>query len=312
MVTGQVPFENASPLDCWMKKINNEFAPPKELNVAISERVDWAIRRAMSAEPDRRPASCREFVEDLTGQSRSTPTRPGLGQSPTVAAVDIWYLVYKDENGTTHTSKGSTEGIRKALQDQLLGDTSSILISRTKTGQFSLVASVPEFRDLVLSPAPVPVHGVRSAEASGMLAKASGVVPRPGPASDRHRRQPAFGENEPNTPLPDGDGSSGSRAGRAGIPGPSRALPSTKQTPTSTSSGRRAVLPTPDPADSGADTSDHNPGAIPESQLTPARQAGLKSSRDLSGQKKQFDWTPILLIVVMLLSAVIGYLVLNR
>ncbi len=32
MVTGDVPFENASPLDCWMKKIRNEFPPPKELN----------------------------------------------------------------------------------------------------------------------------------------------------------------------------------------------------------------------------------------------------------------------------------------
>ena len=52
MVTGEVPFENASPLDCWMKKIRNEFPPPQELNPALSERVDWAIRRAMSADPD--------------------------------------------------------------------------------------------------------------------------------------------------------------------------------------------------------------------------------------------------------------------
>src|SRR5262249_60729966 len=70
MITGATPFTNASPLDCWMKKIRNEFPAPRELNRAVSERVDWAIRRAMSAEPSLRPATCREFVEDLTGQSR--------------------------------------------------------------------------------------------------------------------------------------------------------------------------------------------------------------------------------------------------
>src|SRR5437764_747534 len=59
MVTGIVPFDNASPLDCWMRKIRNEFPSPKELNPALSDRVDWAIRRAMSAEPGQRPSSCR-------------------------------------------------------------------------------------------------------------------------------------------------------------------------------------------------------------------------------------------------------------
>src|SRR5262249_42699956 len=89
MVVGVIPFENASPLDCWMKKIRNEFPAPKELRPALSERVDWAIRRAMSAEPDRRPASCREFVEDLTGQSRLTPgAAPPGGPTPD----DVWYL----------------------------------------------------------------------------------------------------------------------------------------------------------------------------------------------------------------------------
>ena len=41
-------------------------------NPALSDRVDWAIRRSMSADPDKRPASCREFLEDLTGQSRQS------------------------------------------------------------------------------------------------------------------------------------------------------------------------------------------------------------------------------------------------
>ena len=69
MVTGAMPFKACGPLDAWMKKIHNELAAPRKPRPDVSERVDWALRRAMSPDPDVRPASCREFIEDLTGQS---------------------------------------------------------------------------------------------------------------------------------------------------------------------------------------------------------------------------------------------------
>jgi serine/threonine protein kinase len=314
MVTGQVPFENASPLDCWMKKIHNEFAPPKDLNPVISERVDWAIRRAMSAEPDRRPSSCREFVEDLTGQSRTTPTRQGTIPAPDNAGADIWYLVYKDENGTAHTVKGSTEGIRKALQDQLLGDTATILVSRTKTGQFTLLMSVPEFRDLVVSPAPLPTPGgIRTSGAPGELAHASGVIPRTGPSSGRYRRQLGpSGIDDPNTPLPDSDGSAAGRPGRGPTPG--RAASATKQTPPSSATpGRRTIVPTTQKDDPRASTSDYNASQTPVTHPTPTNQPSSKRTKSSrSGKKKDFNWTPILMIVVMLLSSFVFYLILKR
>ena len=71
----------------------------------------------MSAEPERRPTSCREFLEDLTGQSRGTAPVAPLSTSP--PATDVWYLVYRDENNQPHTVKGSSEGIRKALRNEL-------------------------------------------------------------------------------------------------------------------------------------------------------------------------------------------------
>ncbi len=146
MVTGVVPFLNASPLDCWMKKIRNEFPSPKELNPSLSDRVDSAIRRAMSAEADQRPNSCREFYEELTRQTRGAQNPP-----PPPAPADVWYLVYRDENNAMKTVKGSTDGIRKALRDRLLGDPTGITVSRTKHGQFVSLANTPEFRDLVVA-----------------------------------------------------------------------------------------------------------------------------------------------------------------
>src|SRR5258707_127658 len=62
MVTGELPFRSNGPLDAWMKKIHNELTPPREVNSELGERIDWAIRRAMSADPDKRPHTCREVV----------------------------------------------------------------------------------------------------------------------------------------------------------------------------------------------------------------------------------------------------------
>lgn len=153
LVTGETPFGKVGPLDCWMRKIRNELPPPRELNPAISERVDWAIRRAMSGDPDKRPSSCKEFVEDLTGVS----IRPAAS-SKDGAPQDLWYLVYRDDEHEQHTVKGTTDGIRRALKEGLLGDASNVRASRSKTGQFQGLTAFPEFRDMVIEPAPMPAQ----------------------------------------------------------------------------------------------------------------------------------------------------------
>ncbi len=151
MLTGEVPFGKVGPLDCWMKKIRNDFIPPRDINPNISERIDWAIRRAMSGDPEKRPASCREFVEDLHGHSIRPPSQNEVHNNQ-----DLWYLVYKDELGESHTVKGSTEGIRKALREGLLGDASNMRACRSKQGPFTPLDNYPEFRDLIVTPAPLP------------------------------------------------------------------------------------------------------------------------------------------------------------
>lgn len=252
MVTGVTPFDNASPLDCWMRKIRNEFRTPKELNPTLSERVDWAIRRAMSAEPGQRPSSCREFLEDLTGQSRTAAQQPNASAQP---AVDVWYLVYRDETDKAHTVKGSTEGIRNALRDSLLGDPAGVLVSRTKHGQFAPLASIPEFRDLVVTPGPVAAPPART----------------PSPDETVEYR-------EPSAPGPSPSGNLGRR------PAP---RPLSAQKPTSSTYSYSGA--------SGATAAPR-----PRSEPQPRTESG------------NFNWTPILVVVVMILTSVIGYLVLTK
>jgi serine/threonine protein kinase len=169
MVTGELPFKSTGPLDAWMKKINNELVPPSKLVPTISERLDWALRRAMSVDKDQRPTSCREFVEDLTGQSTRKITP--LGDPGDVQ--DVWYLVYTDEEDVMRTVKGTLQGIRRSLKEGHLGDADNIRAARTKMGPFEPLRQHPEFRDLVvqlvvtppsqsLSKTTPPANGVRS------------------------------------------------------------------------------------------------------------------------------------------------------
>jgi serine/threonine protein kinase len=65
-VTGELPFESRSLAATLTKKINNEIQPPCEAVPSLSERVDWAIRRALQAKPEKRYASCQEFIQALT------------------------------------------------------------------------------------------------------------------------------------------------------------------------------------------------------------------------------------------------------
>lgn len=155
MVTGELPFKSSGPLDAWMKKIQNDLIPPRQLVPNLTERVSWAILRSMSADPEMRPRSCREFIEDLTGHS--TRRLPAVGSGP--ASLDLWYLVYKDEEGATHTVKGSTAAIRRSLKDGLLGDAENVRASRIKGGPFESLRDYPEFRDLLITAQPLSIPG---------------------------------------------------------------------------------------------------------------------------------------------------------
>jgi serine/threonine protein kinase len=173
MVTGQAPFKSNGPLDAWMKKINNEIDAPRNLAGELSERLDWAIRRAISADPIHRPESCREFIEDLTGQSTGqfSATSAGLTQQ-----ADYWYMVYTDEEGIAHTVKGTVKGIRRSLKEGLLGDAENVRIAHRKSGPFEAIRVFPEFRDLIVQPGKLTPKGAGS---DPKTSRPSGVTPTP-------------------------------------------------------------------------------------------------------------------------------------
>ncbi|MBL8795961.1 MAG: serine/threonine protein kinase [Planctomycetia bacterium] len=198
MVTGELPFGKTSgPLDAWMKKVHNDLANPRKLAPDLSERVDWAIRRAMAADPNLRPVSCREFIEDVTGHSTRKVATP-TDSSASVQTADLWYLVYKDDDGTMHTVKGSTDGIRRSLKERLLGDASNVRACRQKSGPFEPLKIYPEFRDLVMSltgaTTPTPAPNTPPSKAG---TQASTWAARPSPVANNRPATPNLTESKP-------------------------------------------------------------------------------------------------------------------
>jgi hypothetical protein len=109
--------------------------------------------------------------------------------------ADLWYLVYTDEFGTTHTVKGAMQSIRRCLKEGRLGDAGNIRISKQPGGPFESLRTHPEFRDLVIVPASVP-----------LLTPLSGTeVPRAdtnGPGSGGLGRPKTPQRPESNSPRP--------------------------------------------------------------------------------------------------------------
>jgi serine/threonine protein kinase len=187
MVTGEVPFRCNTPLDAWMKKIHDELIPPRQIVPSLSDRVDRAIRRAMLADAEKRPASCREFIEDLTG--RSTRPMPALASPP--PQQELWYLVYKDENGAPHTVKGSASAVRRSLKEGLLGDASNVRAARSKAGPFEPLRDHAEFRDLEVEAPPTPIAETVQVRKSSKQAATQPPVTKSAPGKRRPRIPPS-------------------------------------------------------------------------------------------------------------------------
>ena len=81
-VTGQLPFNAGTYITILKKKLTNEIAPPRQLVPTLSDRIDLGIRRSLRADPKQRFASCREFLQALTGTKLEEATASVLMSAP--------------------------------------------------------------------------------------------------------------------------------------------------------------------------------------------------------------------------------------
>jgi hypothetical protein len=65
LATGRVPFEAETPIAVMIKHINDSLPPPRTLNPALPEAVEWVIQKSLAKHPDERFATAAEMVQAL-------------------------------------------------------------------------------------------------------------------------------------------------------------------------------------------------------------------------------------------------------
>jgi serine/threonine protein kinase len=81
-LTGQLPFAGPNLTSIMTQKLANDLVSPRSLVPTLSEHVEWAVRRAIQADPRRRHASCPEFIAALTGDAYGTVGKHGFISRP--------------------------------------------------------------------------------------------------------------------------------------------------------------------------------------------------------------------------------------
>jgi serine/threonine protein kinase len=155
LVTGQLPFGQSSPLECWMKKVNNDLPKPRSLVPTLSGRTDRAIRLAMAPQPADRPPSMPAFAVELTGR-RLPPSEKGAPDP------ELLHLMYSDQEGQTYTLKLAVDKLRQLLASGSLANARDLRGSRDAGGPYRPLETFDEFRDLPIPGRPAPAEAASS------------------------------------------------------------------------------------------------------------------------------------------------------
>ncbi len=69
-LTGELPFAGLGLAATLRNKLADDLAAPRRRVPSLSEHVDWAVRRAVLADPSRRFGSCPELIAALAGNGQ--------------------------------------------------------------------------------------------------------------------------------------------------------------------------------------------------------------------------------------------------
>lgn len=71
-LTGLIPFQAKTAIKTLAMKYRKQLTNPRLIVPDLSERLVKLMARSLSLEPEKRPSSCREFFEGLTGRKKHT------------------------------------------------------------------------------------------------------------------------------------------------------------------------------------------------------------------------------------------------
>jgi serine/threonine protein kinase len=114
-VTGVPPFQGKRHLQILGKKLRNDFIPPRRLVPSLTSSVDANICKALEASPDKRHASCREFMDCLSPPHEADPQYPADPADDGEQRESLRYP--SDLAATCKALQGGRDGWKAKIQD---------------------------------------------------------------------------------------------------------------------------------------------------------------------------------------------------
>jgi len=181
MLTGHPPFIGQTIVDVIRAKELGTFAPARQANANVPERLDLVIAKMAAKLPKNRYQSCDELISDLEalglasgklsivqqkpapeagamdtpmpGKTVVTPPRPEADDSGRVAAPehdpDQWYVQLRMPDGTQVTRKYKTAQLNKMLTEGTIEPHARA--SHSPTEGFRALATYKEFQGVAMT-----------------------------------------------------------------------------------------------------------------------------------------------------------------
>jgi serine/threonine protein kinase len=132
LVTGRVPFDDASAMSVALKHISDPPPPPTEINPNIPAEVEQVILRALDKEPNRRFENAREFVRNLEVAFEMSKTGDIAAPKSLVEAI-----------GAPPVTNPVPPPSRVSPEDKIKTTSAQIVIDEDSIGKKANTASVP-------------------------------------------------------------------------------------------------------------------------------------------------------------------------
>jgi serine/threonine-protein kinase len=175
LVTGELPFTGANPMEVVEKKNVGSFRPASALHAEVPEALDRVLDKLLAKDPGDRYQSAGELIADLEKSRLASPVPSFVDANlslearalhrSAVTAVDpthldlasgsqqvgsapslpsVWYLRYRNRAGEWCKARANTQQIAQRLREGRLP--SSLEASHGSQGTYLPLSAYPEFR----------------------------------------------------------------------------------------------------------------------------------------------------------------------
>ncbi|MDQ3907501.1 MAG: protein kinase [Acidobacteriota bacterium] len=149
MLTGETPFNGASPLAVALQHSSKQPRPPREIVQSIPEELERVVLHALAKKPEERPANAGEFRDELIATARRlglAPHDPVFAQPRTTAFGGNGANANGDGNGKQGVAEAKTTSGRLVI-DLDPSARGAGPLAPARSGETTVLAEPPARRD---------------------------------------------------------------------------------------------------------------------------------------------------------------------